>query len=56
MLQSYVQGQWFTAADAGTPLRSAVTGDEVARISSTGVDVAAMLDYARSVGGPCCAS
>jgi len=51
-LQSYVQGQWFTAADAGTPLRSAVTGDEVARISSTGVDVAAMLDYARSVGGP----
>jgi len=52
MLQSYVQGQWFTAADAGTPLRSAVTGKEVARISSTGVDVAAMLDYARSVGGP----
>jgi len=52
MLQSYVQGQWFTAADAGTPLRSAVTGDEVAQISSTGVDVAAMLDYARSVGGP----
>jgi len=51
-LQSYVQGQWFTAADAGTPLWSAVTGDEVARISSTGVDVAAMLDYARSVGGP----
>jgi len=50
--QSYVQGQWFTAADAGTPLWSAVTGDEVARISSTGVDVAAMLDYARSVGGP----
>ncbi len=51
-LQSYVQGQWFTAADAGTPLWSALTGDEVARISSTGVDVAAMLDYARSVGGP----
>jgi len=52
MLQSYLQGRWFTAADAGTPLRSAVTGKEVARISSTGVDVAAMLDYARSVGGP----
>jgi len=52
MLQSYDQGQWFTAADAGTPLRSAVTGEEVARISSAGVDVAAMLDYARSVGGP----
>lgn len=52
MLQSYVQGQWFTAADAGAPLHSAVTGEEVAQISSAGVDVAAMLDYARSVGGP----
>jgi len=52
LLQSYVQGQWFTAADAGAPLRSAVTGEEVARISSTGVDVAAMLNHARSVGGP----
>jgi len=52
LLQSYVQGRWFTAADAGAPLHSAVTGEEVARISSAGVDVAAMLDYARSVGGP----
>jgi len=52
LLQSYVNGGWFTARDAGTPLRSAVTGDEVARISSTGVDVPALLDYARTVGGP----
>ncbi len=52
LLQSYVQGHWFTSRDAGAPLHSAVTGEEVARISSAGVDVAAMLDYARSVGGP----
>jgi len=52
LLRSFVQGQWFTGADAGAPLRSAVTGEEVARISSTGVDVAAMLNHARSVGGP----
>ncbi|MGZ4541968.1 MAG: hypothetical protein ACXVXI_02335, partial [Mycobacteriaceae bacterium] len=52
LLPSYVNGRWFTASDEGTPLNSAVTGDELARISSTGVDVAALLDYARSVGGP----
>lgn len=52
LLPSYVNGRWFTASDEGTPLNSAVTGDELARISSTGVDVAVLLDYARSVGGP----
>ncbi|MGZ4533333.1 MAG: phenylacetic acid degradation bifunctional protein PaaZ [Mycobacteriaceae bacterium] len=52
LLPSYVNGRWFTASDEGMPLNSAVTGDELARISSTGVDVAALLDYARSVGGP----
>ncbi len=38
--------------DEGTPLLSAVDGSEVARISSTGVDVAGMIDYARTVGAP----
>ncbi|MGZ4520444.1 MAG: phenylacetic acid degradation bifunctional protein PaaZ [Mycobacteriaceae bacterium] len=52
LLPSYVNGRWFTASDEGAPLNSAITGDELARISSTGVDVAALLDYARSVGGP----
>ncbi|CRK50631.1 fused aldehyde dehydrogenase; enoyl-CoA hydratase [Rhodococcus sp. RD6.2] len=52
LVQSYVAGSWYTAPDAGTPLLSAVDGFEVARISSTGLDVAGMVSYAREVGGP----
>ncbi|HVV09830.1 phenylacetic acid degradation bifunctional protein PaaZ [Amycolatopsis sp.] len=52
LLRSHVSGSWHTASDEGTPLRDAVTGEEVARISSTGVDMAAALDYGRRVGGP----
>ncbi|MCK8670948.1 phenylacetic acid degradation bifunctional protein PaaZ [Rhodococcus sp. HM1] len=56
LLQSYVQGRWHTAPDEGAPLLSAVDGHEVARISSTGVDVPGMIDYARTVGGPALAA
>jgi oxepin-CoA hydrolase / 3-oxo-5,6-dehydrosuberyl-CoA semialdehyde dehydrogenase len=52
LLESYVAGRWFTATDEGTPVADAVTGETVARISSTGLDVPAMLDHARRVGGP----
>jgi oxepin-CoA hydrolase/3-oxo-5,6-dehydrosuberyl-CoA semialdehyde dehydrogenase len=52
MLRSYVQGTWHTASDEGRPLFDAVTGEEVARISATGVDMAGMLEYGRRVGGP----
>src|SRR3954465_2194719 len=52
LLESYVAGRWYSAPDEGTPLADAVTGETVARIRSTGLDVAAMLDHARSVGGP----
>ncbi len=52
LLESYVNGGWFAAADEGAPLADAVTGEEVARISSAGLDVPAMLHYGRSVGGP----
>src|SRR3954469_5962005 len=52
MLESYVAGRWFAAADDGTPVADAVTGETVARVSSTGLDVPAMLDHARTVGGP----
>ncbi|MBY6412830.1 phenylacetic acid degradation bifunctional protein PaaZ [Rhodococcus sp. BP-252] len=51
LLESYAQGRWFAASDDGTPLLSAIDGIEVARISSTGLDVAGMIDYARTVGG-----
>src|SRR4051794_29387589 len=52
LLESYTAGTWFRATDEGAPLVDAATGAEVARISSTGVDLAAMTDHARSVGGP----
>jgi oxepin-CoA hydrolase/3-oxo-5,6-dehydrosuberyl-CoA semialdehyde dehydrogenase len=52
MLRSYVAGDWHTAADEGRPLHDAVTGAEIARISSTGVDFAGALEYGRRVGGP----
>src|SRR5574340_697486 len=56
MLESYVAGRWYAAADAGSPLYSAVDGSEVARISSSGLDLAEMVDYARRVGGPALAA
>ncbi|MET8997967.1 phenylacetic acid degradation bifunctional protein PaaZ [Amycolatopsis sp. NPDC004169] len=52
LLRSYVSGEWHTAADEGVPLHDAATGEEVARISSKGVDFAAALEYGRRVGGP----
>jgi oxepin-CoA hydrolase/3-oxo-5,6-dehydrosuberyl-CoA semialdehyde dehydrogenase len=51
VLRSYVGGRW-QAPDDGRPVRDAVTGEEVARVSSDGIDMAAALDYGRTVGGP----
>ena len=52
VLPSYVQGSWHTATDNGTPVLDASTGEAIAAVSSTGIDFAATVDYARSVGGP----
>src|SRR3712207_8939827 len=52
LLESYVAGRWYAAPDDGTPIADAVTGETVARISSAGLDVPAMLQHARTVGGP----
>ncbi|GAA5156138.1 phenylacetic acid degradation bifunctional protein PaaZ [Amycolatopsis dongchuanensis] len=52
LLRSYVGGRWQTAADEGVPLHDAVTGEEVARVSSKGVDMAAALEHGRRAGGP----
>jgi oxepin-CoA hydrolase / 3-oxo-5,6-dehydrosuberyl-CoA semialdehyde dehydrogenase len=51
-LRSYVGGAWIEPADEGRPVLDAVTGDEVARVSSAGIDFAAALGYGRTVGGP----
>ena len=52
VLRSYVGGAWTEPADEGRPVLDAVTGEEVARVSSAGIDLAAALDYGRSAGGP----
>src|SRR3712207_61625 len=52
LLESYAAGRWYAASAEGDPLLDAATGEEVARISSAGLDIAAMTHHARSVGGP----
>ncbi|WP_300015198.1 phenylacetic acid degradation bifunctional protein PaaZ [Pseudonocardia sp.] len=52
VLRSYVRGGWHAPTDEGRPLHDAVTGEEIARVSSAGVDFAAVLDHGRTVGGP----
>ena len=52
VLRSHVLGAWHTPSDEGRPLYDAVTGAEVARLSSAGIDFGAVLDYGRRVGGP----
>ncbi len=52
MLRSYVSGGWRTGEGEGAALHDAVTGAEVARISTAGIDMAAAVDHGRRVGGP----
>lgn len=52
MLESYAAGRWFAADDGGRAVLSAVDGSELCRVSSTGLDIPAMVTYAREVGGP----
>src|SRR6516225_4937982 len=52
VLRSYVSGAWTEPADDGRPVLDAVTGEEVARVSSAGLDLEAALGYGRATGGP----
>src|SRR6266498_6103244 len=52
VLRSYLSGTWQQPTGEGAPLHDAVTGEEVARISSAGLNVGAALEYGRRVGGP----
>lgn len=52
VLRSYTSGGWRVGEAEGAPLHDAVTGAEVARISSAGIDMAAALEHGRAVGGP----
>ena len=50
-LKSYTCGGWYEAKTDFVPVASAVDGGTVASVSSTGIDLAAMVSYAREVGG-----
>lgn len=52
VLESYVTGQWLVPEGDALPLVNAVTGDEVARFASGAVDIGAVVNYGREVGGP----
>jgi oxepin-CoA hydrolase / 3-oxo-5,6-dehydrosuberyl-CoA semialdehyde dehydrogenase len=52
LLHSYVGGAWVTPSGDGRPALDAVTGEEIARVSSAGIDAAAALEYGRGTGGP----
>jgi oxepin-CoA hydrolase/3-oxo-5,6-dehydrosuberyl-CoA semialdehyde dehydrogenase len=51
-LGNLVQDRWVEGDGDGRILTSAVSGEPVATITSDGLDFAAILDYAKSVGGP----
>ena len=51
-LGNLVSDQWVEGDGDGKILTSAVSGEPVASISSAGLDFKAILDYAKTVGGP----
>ncbi|MEO7787024.1 MAG: phenylacetic acid degradation bifunctional protein PaaZ [Sphingomicrobium sp.] len=51
-LASYSADRWIGGGGAATQIVSAIDGSPVATIGSASLDYAAMLDHARSVGGP----
>lgn len=52
VLPSYIKDAWWTPAGdaAATAVRDASTGEEVARLSTVGLDLAGALEHARTVG------
>jgi 3,4-dehydroadipyl-CoA semialdehyde dehydrogenase len=51
-LPNFVTGQWREGTGPGETLIDPVTGDELANISSQGIDLEAALVFARTHGGP----
>ena len=50
-VQSYAEGKWHTGKANQRYVNHAVTGEQVAAVSSDGLDFNAMLEYGRRVGG-----
>ena len=50
--QNYALGKWITGDGDGTPLFNAITGEEIGKATSKGLDFNQMMVHARKVGGP----
>ena len=51
-LENFVAGEWVTGSGKAVDLFHAVTGEKIAEASTAGIDFAAMVHHARTVGGP----
>ena len=51
-VRSFLQGAWCAGAAPTTPIHDPTTGAQNGEVSSHGLDLAAALDHARTVGGP----
>lgn len=51
-LRNYVHASWVEPDAEGAPLFDAVTGEQITTISSDGIDMRAVLEHGRGVGGP----
>lgn len=51
-LKNYALGKWVAGDGEEQALYNAITGEAIATASSSGIDFAAMCNYARSTGGP----
>jgi oxepin-CoA hydrolase/3-oxo-5,6-dehydrosuberyl-CoA semialdehyde dehydrogenase len=50
--QNYALGKWVIGDGDGTPLFNAITGIEIGKASSKGLNFSEMMNYARKVGSP----
>jgi oxepin-CoA hydrolase/3-oxo-5,6-dehydrosuberyl-CoA semialdehyde dehydrogenase len=50
-IQHYVQGNWTTGKEEGTPILDAVTGEAFTSIAVEGLDIPEILNYGRTKGG-----
>ena len=51
-VSSFAAGQWIAPGAGARNIASAITGEVIAKAGNDALDVQAMLDYARTVGGP----
>jgi oxepin-CoA hydrolase / 3-oxo-5,6-dehydrosuberyl-CoA semialdehyde dehydrogenase len=52
ILENYITGKWIKGDGEGSPLVNAINGNEVARVTTKGIDFASVLNYGREVGNP----